>query len=298
MRGATWNIYWLGERTGEKIQRSESDYKLIAQVIDRLSPDILALEEIVDPLVMEQILALASTEDRDYIIRISDDNWLTSDSKPLDASNELQKVFLCINNKTVEFIKGAAIKGGPGGRRPYAARLRDRSSGKEFVVVGLHLRSGFPDFLDQQDAAVRRKEVEALIRWLGGEAQEVNHSFPKPDCDDVIVLGDCNAEKDDPNQSLSPLGMGFMGDWLWGKPEPDGENWETALYAGDRLVIDFILLSASLRTKVVSPPSVYAWDRDAALGGASKFHEGPDGSGNLKGYEVSDHRPVVTELEF
>jgi hypothetical protein len=113
MRVATWNIYWLGERTGDKIQRSESDYKLIAQVIDRLSPDVLVLEEIVDPLVMEHILALASTEDRDYIIRTSDANWLTSDAKPLDALNDLQKVFLCINNKTVEFITAAAIKGGP-----------------------------------------------------------------------------------------------------------------------------------------------------------------------------------------
>lgn len=298
MRVATWNIYWLGERVGDKIQRSESDYKLIAQAIDRLSPDVLALEEIVDPLVMEHILALASTEDRDYVIKASDANWLTSDSHPLDASNGLQKVFLCINNKTVEFIMGAAIKGGPGGRRPYAAKLRHRSSGKEFVVVGVHLRSGFPNFLDQEDAGVRRKEVEALIRWLRGEAQEANPSFPKPDCDDVIVLGDCNAEKDDPNESLSPLGMGSMSDWLWDKPAPDGAQWETALFAGDRFVIDFILLSPSLRTTVVSPPSVYAWDHDAALGGPSKFHEGPNGSGDLKGYGVSDHRPVVTEVQF
>jgi hypothetical protein len=106
MRVATWNIYWLGERTGDKIQRSEADYKDIVQVIDHLSPDVLALEEIVDPLVMEKILDLASTDNNEYVIKVSDDNWLTSDSKPLDTSNDLQKVFLCINNKTIEFIKG------------------------------------------------------------------------------------------------------------------------------------------------------------------------------------------------
>jgi hypothetical protein len=165
-------------------------------------------------------------------------------------------------------------------------------------VVAVHLRSGFPNLLDQEDAAVRRDEVEALIRWLSGEAEEQNHSFPRPDCDDVLVLGHCNAQKDDPNQSLLPLGMGSMSNWLWDKPAPDGAHWETALYEGDRFVIDFILLSPSLRTKVVSPPSVYAWDCDEALGGALKFHEGPNGSGNLKGYGVSDHRPVVTELEY
>jgi len=299
MRVATWNIYWLGEeRTGHRIQRSEPDYKLIAQVIDRLKPDVLALEEIVDPLVMEHILGLASTEGGEYIIKTSDTNWLTSDSQPLDTSHDLQKVFLCINNKTVEFISGAAIKGGPGRRPPYAARLRERSSGKEFVVVGLHLKAGFPEFLNVESAGVRSKEAKALIKWLSGEAQEDNHAFPKPDSDDVVVLGDCNAEKEDPNQSLSALGTGFMSNWLWDKPVPDGEHWQTALYETDRFVIDFIILSPSLQTKVVSPPSVYAWDYDAALGGPSKFHEGPHGSGNLKGYGVSDHRPVVTELQL
>jgi endonuclease/exonuclease/phosphatase family metal-dependent hydrolase len=298
MQIATWNIFWLGARTNDEVDRTEEDYKLIADVINRISPDVLALQEIVDPLVMEEILTLANGEGRNYAIRTSESNWLTSDSKPLDMSKDIQKLFICINNETIEFIKGAAIRGGPGGRRPYAVRLRHRATGKEFVVVGLHLRSGFPEFFDEDDAAFRLKEVQGLIRWLGGQAKEENELFPEPDSEDIVVLGDLNAKIDDPNESLAPLGEGSMTNWLWTKPEPDGTEWETALYAGDHLVIDFILLSEALRAKVVTPPSVYAWDYDPLMGGPTKFHSGPNGSGNLKGYEVSDHRPVFTEVEL
>ena len=120
MRVATWNIYWLGNQA--KIQRSESDHKLIAQVIRHVKPDVLALEEIVDPVEMEQILALANGEGVDYRIKSSDSNWFTSDPKPLDPEKKLQKPFLCINNQTVEVVKGASILGGPWGRKPYAMR--------------------------------------------------------------------------------------------------------------------------------------------------------------------------------
>jgi endonuclease/exonuclease/phosphatase family metal-dependent hydrolase len=295
MRLATWNIYWLGDRE-DHIQRTESDHQLIAQVIRKLSPDVLALEEIVDPLVMEHILSLANGDGRDYVIRVAESHWLSSDAKPLDTTNNLQKLFLCINKQTIDFVEGSVIRGGPGGRRPYAARLRDRSSGQEFVVAGLHLRSGFPIFLDEADAAVRKKEVAALIRWLQGEAGDDNPDFREPNSDYVAVLGDYNAQIEDENESLAALG-GLNG-WLWTNPEPDGAHRETALYESDRFVIDFILLSGPLHQRMVRPPGIYAWDYDPDMGGATKFHEGPTGMGDLKGYGVSDHRPVFTDLDF
>jgi len=297
MRIATWNIYWLGERTGEKIQRSESDYELIARAIRQLAPDVLALEEIVDPLVMETILKLVNADGFDYTIRSGSD-WLTSDPHPTDQGSNLQKPFICINNKTVEVVKGSTIFGGPSGRRPYALKLRERSSGKEFIAIGVHLRSGYPDFLDDGDADVRRKEVKGITAWLQGDGTTANHNYPRPDCDDVLLFGDFNAQMDDPNHSLDGLTSGNMAHWLWQKPAPDGNHWETALYEGDHFVIDFILLSESLKQKVVSGPKVYAWDFDPQMGGGTAFHVGPNGSGNLKGYGVSDHRPVFVDVEL
>lgn len=67
MKIATWNIYWLGDRTKKLITRAKADHKLIAEVIKNISPDVLALEEIVDPLVMETILKLASGDGKDYV---------------------------------------------------------------------------------------------------------------------------------------------------------------------------------------------------------------------------------------
>jgi endonuclease/exonuclease/phosphatase family metal-dependent hydrolase len=304
---ATWNIYWLGDREG-KVVRGPQHEQLIAQVIGHIAPDVLALEEIVDPFVMERILEQASGEGREYVIRSGEGDWLTSDPDPADPENGRQKVFLCVNRETVDLLRGASLRGGPAGygfRRPYAALLRHRASDTEFVAVAVHLRSGYPSFLDKEDAQNRQKEAIAVASWLQGEATGENPAFPEPGRDEIVVLGDFNAEHNDPahaepkdpNRSLDPL-RDALCCWTWKDPEPDGERWETAIYAGDRYVIDFMLLSPAMAARVVVPPQIYAWDYDSAMGGPTRFHYGPDGSGNLKGYEVSDHRPVFAVLAF
>jgi endonuclease/exonuclease/phosphatase family metal-dependent hydrolase len=296
MRIATWNIYWLGDRTGTKWVRTKDDEQLIAEVIKKVSPDVLALEEIVDPIAMDRILKLADGDGRHYVIRSDQGAWLTSDADPANEKNKLQKAFLCINNDTIEVLHGAAICGGPEkGRKPYAAALRHRSSQKEFVAVAVHLRSGYPDFMGEADAKNRRQEAKALSDWLQGAASSQNPDFPEPDSSEVVVLGDFNAELEDPNDSLDPLALAG---WTWRNPDPDGDHWETAIYENDRYVIDFIMLSPAMTVRMQSPPRLYAWDYDPVFGGPAKFHYGSGGSGNLKGYGVSDHRPVVAVLDY
>jgi endonuclease/exonuclease/phosphatase family metal-dependent hydrolase len=293
MKIATWNIYWLGDRTGDHVVRSPEDEQVIAQVIAQLAPDVLALQEIVDPLVMERILGMASGPGRDYVMRAGE-AWLTSDPDPM-AEENLQKAFLCINRETVEFLRGAVISGGPEKyvRQPYAAVLRHRASGHEFLAVTVHLRAGYPAFLDETDAQVRTQEATALAKWLQGEAVPENPDFPQPEHEEWLVLGDFNAELQDPNHSLDPLALPG---WTCHNPEPDGNHWETAMFEGDRYVIDLILLSPEMAARVESPPAIYAWDHDQALGGPDRFHLGPDGSGSLRNYRVSDHRPVWVEV--
>jgi hypothetical protein len=70
-------------------------------------------------------------------------------------------------------------------------------------------------FLDPDDAGVRQQEGAALGRWLKGEAAPQNPLFPKPNAGAVAVLGDFNAELDDPNHSLDPLRQGSLSAWSW-----------------------------------------------------------------------------------
>ena len=173
MKLATWNIYWLGERTGDHIVRTEEDEALIAQVVARIKPDVLAIQEVVDPLALERVLEKAKAPGQEYTIRGGDGTWLTSDRAPDSETNNWQKTFLCLNESTIEFVSGGAIKGAAG-RRPYAAELRHRDSGRAFTAVAVHFQSGWPAFLGEDDANKRRDQAEALTRWLQGEAAESN----------------------------------------------------------------------------------------------------------------------------
>jgi endonuclease/exonuclease/phosphatase family metal-dependent hydrolase len=296
MRIATWNIYWLGERSGDKIRRGAEDLELIAEVLKNVSADVLAFQEVVDPAVLEAILKKAGGSQRDYSIRAEDGPWFSSTSNPDSASNNYQKIFLAMDRERVEFLGGVSIPDGPAGRKPYAARLRDRSSETEFVVVAVHLRSGYPIFLDVEDAAKRRQEASALARWLHGEAAADNPSFPIPTVDRVIVLGDFNAQLNDPNGSLDPLREGSLSDWTWDNPMADGSHFTTAV--DDGYVIDFIMLSPVASEGITQAPTVYAFDHDPRLGGSMRFHTGTGSADRLKNYRVSDHRPVVATLDL
>lgn len=196
----------------------------------------------------------------------------------------------------MEFLGGATILGGPGGRRPYAAALRHKASGQEFVAVVVHLRSGYPVFLDPDDAETRRKEAASLARWLQAQALADNPAFPEPGSQEVIVLGDFNAEIGDPNHSLDPLREGALSTWTWENPRADAGQYATAI--DDGYIIDFIMLSPAMAARVDLLPTVYAYDHDPGLGGPARFHEGNGGSGPLRNYAVSDHRPVIASIGY
>lgn len=290
MRLATWNIYWLGERTGHRIVRTEEDEALIAQVIAQLQPDVLALQEIVDPLTLERVLENACAPGFEYTIRTADGTWLTSSPTPESETNNWQKTFLCINQRTIEYVTGGTIRGAAG-RKPYAVELCHRESGATFTAVAVHFQSGWPDFMGKEDADRRREQAHALAHWLRGEAAAANPLYPRPKTDRVVVLGDFNAVKDDPNHSLSPFHQAPFTDWQWNLPVSDTEPAMTAI--NDGYLIDFIVLSPQM-AELAQTPRIYAYDLDPLLGGPTAFHAGEDGTGPL--YEpprVSDHRPVA-----
>jgi hypothetical protein len=119
----------------------------------------------------------------------------------------------------------------------------------------------------------------------------LNPSFPTPATQDIVIMGDFNAEKvGDPNNSLLPFAQGDMANWQWSIPLPDNGHSHTAIE--DKYIIDHIIFSPSIATSAPAP-QIYAYDYDPALGGPEAFH------GLAAGVKrVSDHRPVTCILDW
>ncbi len=299
MKIATWNIYWLGDPARERPVRTAADEELVASIVAHMSPDVFAFQEIVNPVVLERILARASVlSRRRYTIRDPSANYYTSDAKPMAApTGSRQKIFLCVDQDTVHVGRTGSLKAGA--RRPLAAELTHISSARTFIAVAVHLKSGQPDFYHEKSSQTRRREAERLVKWVEGKAGADNPSFPKPTTEHVVILGDFNMQKDDPRdpaQSLAPLSAGGMAGWRWDSPVPDGPHAHTAI--DDRLVIDYMALSPAMAAAVREAPKVYAYDVDPIFGGPAAFHVGGEASMPLRDYRASDHRPVTCLVDY
>lgn len=284
---ATFNIYWLG---GKKVDRNQADVDRIASVVAKLNADVLAFQEIMRAPALQAVIdAVNARTGRRYRIRKEAGKLLASGASGM-------RVMMAYDAESVDLLKNTALEGGTG-RRPCVLYLRQRSSGKELTVVGVHFQSGYPDFDDQDDAEVRRQQCEFLAGWLAGEQRASNEALPAPPTEDIVVMGDFNAVNDlDVSQasfhierpdisydSLAPLRTGAMAGWHWPKPLEDANSGRYSVYA-ERLLIDFILLSPTLATKVVAGPQLYAFDRDPEIGAS--------------GVRLSDHRPVFVALDL
>lgn len=293
MRLATFNIYWLGH-TGEEqsIGRTDADRDLIARVIARLDADALVFQEIVDPEALQRILARAgqlTPEPRDYRLRDGQGRWLCDNS--LLNRPDSQKVFAAYDANKYE-LRAASPVLGHNRRLPFAARVRRLTHRGEVLIVGVHFKSGQPQFTDAESSETREEQCQHLADWIAGmkTGENPEPAIPEPEPGEhVVVLGDFNALYDaDPAEyaavvpSLDPLREGHMAEWWWEKPLRDPEGGDRTTSYLERLLIDFVMLSPSLRERVERAPTIYAFDQDPQI--------------NVADPRVSDHRPVFVEI--
>lgn len=283
MRLATFNIYWLG---GNQIQRTEDDLGKIAQVIAKLDADVLAFQEIVGVAQLQTILDQAN-------------NLTARDYKLFDANQKLlgaakyggQKVVVAYGAQRYELVAAAPISGGGKGLA-FGLRLKGIVGGGQVLVVGVHLKSGQPSFTDQNSATTRAIQCQHLADWVTGKKAADKEVLPAPLPDEhVVILGDFNAlyrsdnsEYDGVVRSLDPLREGPMAKWWWQEPLADPAGGDRTTVYVERLLIDYVMLSPSLKERILKPPTIYAFDQDPEIGAA--------------GIRVSDHRPVVVEVDI
>lgn len=166
------------------------DTGALAADLEHLSADVLALQEIVQPQALDDLLdpqlwARAVTSSggaRDQHLVIA---WRRGAFARVGPPRQLDEVSVT-----------------PALRPGLAVRLRHRVSGRDFFVVAVHLKSG------QRGAGVRRVQWSAVI--------EVVAALKRVD-PDVIVVGDFNVAGGDPRPaSATP------------SPEPDTPQIERA----------------------------------------------------------------------
>ncbi|HEX8847416.1 MAG TPA: hypothetical protein VF791_22420 [Pyrinomonadaceae bacterium] len=302
MKLATFNIYWLGndrflemsKKSGLNLkERDDNDWLSIAQVISKLDADVIVFEEIVSLDELQKVLKLANGFTSRNYQTYDKEGQLLGTGKAAD-----QKVVLAYDEKQYELVAASPIFGGEG-RLPFGLRVRSVNDGGQILVVGVHFKSGQPFFDDQGSADKRRAQCQHLADWVAGEKVDSNPALAKPDPDELVaILGDFNAiselEPGHPGgwdiivESLDPLREKHMNKWWWEKPLADPAGGDRTTSYVEHLLIDFVMLSPSLKNRIVKPPTIYAYDKDPSII-----------SGSVKGvkYYISDHRPVHVEVD-
>lgn len=297
MKLATFNVCWLGNERFTKMtnlkNRDMDDWLSIARVISKLDADIIVFQEIVNFAELESVLVLAQGfSPRKYRIRDKQNQVLAT------GNSQDQKVVIAYDEQQYELVTASPIFGGEG-RIPFGARLRSLFDGTQILVVGVHFKSGQPYFDDKTSAGKRMHQCQHLADWVAGKKVSANPVLPQPAPDEAVaILGDFNAISElEPNHpqewklvvdSLDPLREKHMKEWWWEKPLADASGGDRTTAYLDHLLIDFVMLSPSLKTRITERPTIYAYDQDLSI--TSNSVNGVD-------YRVSDHRPVHVELD-
>jgi endonuclease/exonuclease/phosphatase family metal-dependent hydrolase len=262
MKVGVFNIYWFGDTQGGKFQHTLEDDARLASLIGSMNADVIGFIEVVDLARFEALLGNVGPT---WTFRDAANDTLTS----IPGS---QKLVLAWNTDTVELVGWTRIP--VGNRRPIAARLKERATGKEVLAILVHPKSSA--FADPNGIAQRTQTFEAVVGFLAG---------PPPEFRDLpaLVFGDLNSLAGSPEQAPLVAQHGWR--VLAPTVVPAGAAlWTTNL---DKKVIDHFVVSPAIA--VTDGPTIIAFDHDAAI-------DDPGGSTDYVMKRLSDHRPVWVTL--
>jgi endonuclease/exonuclease/phosphatase family metal-dependent hydrolase len=182
----TFNIQWLGDGIDDNVQRNETEYKRIAQIIKETKADVLGLQEIENPAALQKLMIHLP----DYDYKLGDDGWL------LNLGVIYKK-----DVNIIEFGEYMPIIVKENRTRPgfYVTAKKGNFDWKMMVV---HFKStsrwDSTDKMREESYAMRRKQASALNTWVDSIITNTNE-------DDIILIGDFNDNPSKAGKNLQVL---------------------------------------------------------------------------------------------
>lgn len=280
----TANIFWFGLKQAVASSKNlsigffhtEADDTRLAMMLSRSGADLFCFQEIVDVVRFEAVLTTANAA-----LRMRDDGGQVVSSLPIpSAPDSKQRVVLAWNAQRLSLVSWRRLKMWT--RSPIVAEFECKSSGRRLQVIGAHAKSSAPES-DDVAGQVKRMELTTLAEWITTETEAGRLR-------DAVLLGDFNSTQG--GEDATHLKRGVLVGWHWREATGEaGQVWTTTT---DRVVIDHIVVSAGLGTRVSSWPEIVYFDLDPAVP--------PPAPGQtptpmlLK--RLTDHRPVRITLNL
>lgn len=254
----TFNIAWLGDGVDDRFDRSASDYKLIAEVIQNCGADVLGIQEIENPGAVKALLKHLP----DWSFYLGDDGWLQNVGVLFNSSVEVEEIgeYMPVAVKENRTRPGFLIKG--------------KKGNFDWLMMVVHFKS-----TSRYDNTPEKKAMSYKLR--GQQASVVNawadSVLSLKGEEDIFIVGDFN---DTPTRTKNPQLTEII-------QNPNliflTENLKSCKYRA-WYVIDHVVASPSAKARFI-PGSQQVYDTFSAL--PKKQAE-----------KVSDHCPVLCRFNI
>jgi endonuclease/exonuclease/phosphatase family metal-dependent hydrolase len=253
----TFNVAWLGDGVRDRTDRTDEDYRRIADIIAQANPDILGLQEIENGAAVERVL-----------------KFLPGYSYFIGKKGAAQNVgFLFKKEITVTSLgEYMPVSVRPGRTRPgYVVNCRKGNF--DWLMMSVHFKSTsrYDSTAEMRTEArqLRFEQAEAVSRW----ADSVLKSGKEQD---LVIVGDMNDfPRRKANPSLTPILANGNLEFL---TYDTRSCWKGALYA-----IDQVVVSKSAKTRFKT--------------GSEQLYNFNSSLKKAEAQKVSDHCPVMVQLD-
>ncbi len=169
----TFNIEWLGDGNNDKKDRSEEDYKAVADVIREMEADIIGVEEVENIEAINRVL-----------------KYLPGYSAYIDTHGRAQNVGLIYSSAVNVKVEGeySPVAIVSGRNRPGLV-AHCRKGNFDWIMMVVHLKStsryDSTEKLREESYAIRSQQAERIVHW----ADSIRKNSKEQD---IIVVGDFN----------------------------------------------------------------------------------------------------------